>query len=39
LNLAAVKKGSRFTMTMPVTRETLSDAQRAWDLALQTVFG
>jgi|SRR5882724_2232212 len=39
LNLAAVKKGSRFTMTIPVTSETLSDAQRTWDLALQTVFG
>jgi hypothetical protein len=37
-NLPAATKTGRFTIKIPVTRETLSGAEGAWKLALQTVF-
>ena len=38
LSLPAATKGGQFTIKIPVTRETLSDAERAWKLALQMVL-
>jgi hypothetical protein len=39
LSLSSVKKISDVTMRIYVTRETLSDAEKAWELVLQTVLG
>jgi len=39
LNLSSVKKISEVTTRIYVTRETLSDAEKAWELVLQTVLG
>jgi hypothetical protein len=38
VSLPAATKSSRFVIKIPVTSETLSDAEKAWNLALQTVF-
>jgi hypothetical protein len=38
LSLGAATKGGLFTITIPVTRETLPDAQKAWAIALQRVL-
>jgi hypothetical protein len=39
LMLGAASKSARFIIKIPVTLETLLDAQKAWDLALHTVLG
>jgi hypothetical protein len=38
LSLPAATKTARFVVKIPVTRETLSDAESAWELALRTVL-
>jgi hypothetical protein len=38
LSLPAATKTARFTIKIPVTHDTLSDAEGAWELALQTVL-
>jgi hypothetical protein len=37
--LPSAKQTGKFTVRMYVTRETLSDAERAWKIVLQTILG
>jgi hypothetical protein len=39
LTLPAARKAGQFTIKIPVTQETLADAEKAWELVLQIVLG